>query len=82
MTRIVEGVGPRTEKFNIVSNDHGQTQNALPVFSVRFGNSVQENILQTITHLIQYTVLGIQFWSVKYTAVTVGYAKLSSNGPC
>ena len=35
-------------------------------------------ILQTITLLIQYTVLGIQFWSVKCTAVTVGYAKISS----
>ena len=35
-------------------------------------------ILQTITHLIQYTVLEIQFWSVKYTTVTVRYAKVSS----
>ena len=40
-----------------------------------FGNSEQENILQTITHLIQQTVLEIQFWSVKYTTVTVGYVK-------
>ena len=28
-------------------------------------------ILQTITHLIQYTVLEIQFWSVKCMTVTV-----------
>ena len=35
-------------------------------------------ILQTITHLIQYTVLEIQFWSVKYTTVTVRYVKISS----
>ena len=35
-------------------------------------------ILQTITHLIQYTVLEIQFWSVKCTTVTVQYVKISS----
>ena len=35
-------------------------------------------ILQTITHLIQYAVLDIQFWSVKYTTVTVQYVKISS----
>ena len=35
-------------------------------------------ILQTITHLIQYAVLDIQFWSVKYTTVTVQYVKTSS----
>ena len=29
-------------------------------------------------HLAQYTVLEIQSWSVKYTAVTAGYAKISS----
>ena len=33
-------------------------------------------ILQKITHLIRYTVLEIQFWSVKCT--TVWYAKISS----
>ena len=38
-----------------------------------------ENILQTIAQLIQYTVLKIQFWSVKYTTVIIGYAKISSN---
>ena len=40
-------------------------------------------ILQTITHLIQYTVLEIQFWSVKCTTVTVRYAKISKiSFPC
>ena len=35
-------------------------------------------ILQTIPHLMQYTVLEIQFWSVKRMTVTVRYAKISS----
>ena len=35
-------------------------------------------MLQTITHLIQYTVLEIWFWSVKCTIVTVWYANISS----
>ena len=35
-------------------------------------------ILQTITHLIQYTVLEIQFWSIKCMTVTVRYAKILS----
>ena len=39
----------------------------------------KKNILQTITHLIQYTILEIQFWSVKCMTVTVGYAKMSKN---
>ena len=60
---------------------HIKVQNALHwlVFSILFENSEQESILQTIIHLIQYTVLEIQFWSVKYTTVTVGYAKISSS---
>ena len=37
-----------------------------------------KQILQSITHLIQYTVLDIQFWPVKCTTVTVRYAKISS----
>ena len=45
----------------------------LPVFSIPFENSKQENILQT--HLIQYTALVIDLWSVKYTTATVVYAK-------
>ena len=45
----------------------------LPVFSIPFENSKQGNILQT--HLIQYTALVIDLWSVKYTTVTVVYAK-------
>ena len=36
-----------------------------------------EPILQTITHLIQYTVLEIRFWYVKCTTVTV-MSKISS----
>ena len=40
-------------------------------------------ILQTIKHLIQYTVLDSQFWSVKCMMVTVRYAKiLSISIPC
>ena len=54
-----------------------EKQNALhlPVFSGLFGNSEQENNLQTIRDLIKYTVLEIQFWSVNCTAVTLGYAQ-------
>ena len=46
------------------------------IFALQFVKS----ILQTIPHLIQYTVLEIQFWSVKccLMAVTVGYAKIST----
>ena len=33
---------------------------------------------QTITHLTQIKVLGIQFWSVKCMTATVRYAKISS----
>ena len=50
----------------------------LPVLSIFLGNWEQENLLLTITHLIQYTVSEIQFWSVKYSTVTVGYPKISS----
>ena len=32
-----------------------------------------------MTHLIQQTVLGIQFWSVKCTPATARYAKISSH---
>ena len=35
-------------------------------------------ILQTVAHLIQYTVLEIQFWSVKCMITTVPYAKISN----
>ena len=39
--------------------------------------------LQTITHLTQQTVLGIQFWSTKCTAANVRHAKISSISiPC
>ena len=58
----------RLEKFNIVSNYQGRTQKA--IFTFQF----LKPILQTIIHLMQYTVLGIQFWSVKWT--TVRYAKI------
>ena len=34
--------------------------------------------LKNIAHLIQYTGLEIQFWSVKCTIATVRYAKISS----
>ena len=57
---------PRSEKFNIVSDNHGHA-----IFAFQF----VKPILQAITHLIQYTVLEIQFWSVKCTTVTVQYAR-------
>ena len=40
--------------------------------------SLVKPILQTITHLTQYTVLEIRFWSVKCTTLTARYAKTSS----
>ena len=46
--------------------------------SVIFAFQFIKSILQIITHLIQYTILEIQFWSVKYTTVAVGYAKIWS----
>ena len=45
-------------------------------FSVFFGNSEQENILQTITHLIQYTN---QSWPVKHKTINVRCAQISTN---
>ena len=50
-------------------------------FSGILGNLEQKNILQNITHLIQYTVFEIQFRSVKCITFTLGYAKISSNFP-
>ena len=44
-----------------------------------FHHDLRELFLQTITHLMQNTVLDIQFLCVKCTVVTVGYAKISSN---
>ena len=35
-------------------------------------------ILKAITQLMQYTVLEMQFWSVKCTTAAVRYAKISS----
>ena len=46
--------------------------------SVVFAFQFLKPILQTITHLIQYTVLEIQFWSVKCMIVTAQYVKISS----
>ena len=55
---------PPSEKFNnIVAKDHGRTPKCnfcVSVCKINF----------TITHLIQYTVLEIQSWSVKCTTVT------------
>ena len=47
--------------------------------SAIFAFQLVKRILQTVTHLMQYKVLEIQCWSVKCTATTVGYAKISSN---
>ena len=46
--------------------------------SAIFALQLIKPILQNLTHLIQYTVLEIQFWSVNCTTVTVRYAKISS----
>ena len=62
-------VGLHLEKSNIASND--QDARKITIFVFQFAKP----ILQTITHLIQYTVLEIQFWSVKCTTVTVQYAR-------
>ena len=37
--------------------------------------------VQTMTHLIQQTVLGIQFWSLKCTTATVRYEYFHSFSP-
>ena len=51
--------------------------------SATFAFQFVKPILQTITHLIQYKDLEIQFWSVKCTAVTVWYTEISSISiPC
>ena len=39
--------------------------------SAIFAFQLVKSILQIITHLTQYTVLEIQFWSVKYMTATV-----------
>ena len=46
--------------------------------SAIFAFQSEKPTLQNITHLIQYTVLEIQFWSVKCMTVTLRYAKISS----
>ena len=50
----------------------------LPALSKISGNSEQKAILQTIEQLIQYTLLEIQFWSLKYTAVIRIHKNLSN----
>ena len=48
--------------------------------STTFAFQFVKPFLRTITHLMQHTVLEIQFWSVKLclTTVTVVYTKISS----
>ena len=46
--------------------------------SATFAFQFVKPILQTIIHLIQYTVLEIQFRFVKCTTVTVRYVKMSN----
>ena len=67
--RAVVSFGPRSEKFNIVSNDHRRTQKCDFCVLVCKTN---------FTDLTQYKVLEIHFWSVKHATVTVRYAKTSS----
>ena len=56
---IIVSATRRRREFNIVSNNHGRTQKRA-IFA-----------LQTITHLIQYTVFEIQFWSVTCTTAMI-----------
>ena len=46
--------------------------------SAIFGFQFVKPILQTNSHLKQYAVLKIQFWSVKCVTFTMRYAKISS----
>ena len=62
---------PRSEKFNIVSNDHGHKQKCEFCVSLYRTNFTDHHTPNT-TH-----GFGL-FWSVKYTTVTVRYAKISS----
>ena len=42
------------------------------------GKHLCQSLFDKVTGLrpVQYTVLEIKFWSVKYTSVTLGYAKI------
>ena len=73
-------VGSRSENFSIVSNDHGLTQMCNFCVSVGKTNFTDHHTLDPIivVTMIQWTVLAIQFSSVKCTASTVPYAKISS----
>ena len=53
-------VGPRLEKFHIVSNNHEHTQKCDYCVSVGKTNFTDHHTPDTIT------ALGIQLWSVKY----------------
>ena len=46
--------------------------------SANFAFHFVKQILQTITHLIQYKILETRFCPVKCATVTVSYAKISS----
>ena len=58
-------VGPRSKKFNIVSDNHGRTQKCDFCISVCKINFTDHH------KLLQYTILEIRFWSLKCTTVTV-----------
>ena len=71
-------VGPHSEKFNIVSNDHGHTQKCdfcILVCTTSLHNQFYRPT-HSYDHWIRYMNLEIQFWSVKCT--TVWYTKISS----
>ena len=70
-------VGPRSEKFNRVSNDHGCTQKCDFCVSVCKTNFTDHHTPDAIRcfSILTTIVLENWFWSVKYTTVTVRYAK-------
>ena len=66
------GCRPRSEKFNIVSNDHGRTQKRDFCVSVGKTNFTDHHTPD------QYTVLENQIWSVRCVAATARYGKTLS----
>ena len=66
-------VGPFSEKFNIVSNDHGHIKKCDFYVALFKTNFTDPHTLDAI-----YMVLETWFWFAKCTTVTVPYAKISS----
>ena len=66
-------VAPCSEKFNIVSNNHGSTQRCdfcISVFKTNFTDHQPPDTIHGFS-IVKTMVLEIRFWSVKCTSVTV-----------